>query len=59
MTGNREVLTDFVRYCEENPNLRFWQALRNWAEVNFLVVSDSPNVLYDGQDTFYWEGKNS
>ncbi len=30
---NNAVLADFVRYCEEHPQERFWQALRNWANV--------------------------
>jgi len=28
----KETLESFVKYCEENPEQRFWQALRNWAD---------------------------
>ena len=48
-TRNSEVLKTFIKYCEEHPQERFWQALRNWAEVGFIFA--------DKQDTFYWEGK--
>lgn len=27
----KETLESFVKYCEENPEQRFWQALRNWS----------------------------
>ena len=55
-TRNSELLTSFNLYCKENPNQSFWQALRNWAGVGFILVSDSPQI--DGAtivDTFYWE----
>jgi hypothetical protein len=55
-TRNSKVLKDFIKYCEKYPNQRFWQALRNWANVSYLCVADS----HDGPeiDTFYWEGRN-
>lgn len=49
---NSEVLADFVAYCEAHPDDRFWQALRNWAGVGYVIVQGMPP-----QDTFYWEGK--
>lgn len=54
---NAEVLKDFTKYCKEHPQERFWQSLRNWAEVAFVYVSngDLDNIP---EDTFYWEGKN-
>ena len=60
MTRNSEVLADFVRYCEEHPEERFWQALRNWSAYAFIWVSNTKP--FDGpptdlKDTFYWEGK--
>ena len=54
---NKETLQSFVEYCFEHPTERFWQALRNWADVNYLFVADTHEA--DGVvDTFYWEGKN-
>lgn len=64
-----KLLREFVKYCKEHPEERFWQALRNWAGVNFLWVS---KFRYDDyryceslksftneiEDTFYWEKKN-
>lgn len=56
MTRNSELLASFVAYCEANPNQRFWQALRNWSDYNYICVT---NVLAsDFYDTFYWETKN-
>lgn len=37
-----EKLKSFVKYCKEHPEQRFWQALRNWANVGFIYTSDSP-----------------
>lgn len=54
-TRNRRVLASFVAYCKAHPEERFWQALRNWAGVGFVFVSDT---LAEGvRDTFYREGK--
>jgi len=53
-TRNSETLEDFVEYCKDNPEQRFWQALRNWAEVPFILIGDGE----DTEDTFYREGKN-
>jgi hypothetical protein len=53
---NKETLASFVAYCREHPEQRFWQALRNWAGVAFVLVSGElpgPGQL----DTFYREGK--
>lgn len=70
-TRNSELLESFVTYCQENPELRFWQALANWSGIGFILAAsyltnrqkmiDSP-VPYDLdslQDTYYWEYKNS
>lgn len=60
MSRNAEVLADFIKYCNEHPDQRFWQALRNWSTYPFVYVSD--NLITDTkaniEDTFYWEGKN-
>ena len=61
---NSVVLRSFVRYCEEHPELRFWQALRNWSGYNFVLVTNECPVFKDQidtdtlNDTFYWEGRN-
>lgn len=36
---SQETLADFTRFCEMHPDLRFWQALRNWAGVRFIFVA--------------------
>lgn len=62
-TRNSEVLASFIAYCQQNPDERFWQALRNWCEMSFVLVSDiGPHDMCDANvgevyDTFYWEGK--
>jgi hypothetical protein len=56
MNKNKKVLDNFVFYCQCHPDERFWQALRNWAGVNFIFIGQ---FLTTGvQDTFYWEGKD-
>jgi thermostable 8-oxoguanine DNA glycosylase len=57
---NKELVESFADYCNKNPNLRFWQALRNWAKVKFIYISNKNyNVIYpEIKDTFYFEGKN-
>lgn len=58
---NSKVLANFVRYCEANPELRFWQALRSWTKYNFIYVSNNllNNPELEIEDTFYWENKDS
>lgn len=46
---NSATLASFALYCQENPNERFWQALRSW--------SDSAFILADQVDTFWREGR--
>jgi hypothetical protein len=50
------TLTEFVRYCQAHPNERFWQALRNWSEADFILYDNS--AVTEPKDTFHWEGKN-
>ncbi len=63
-TRNSKMLESFVAYCEENPQLRFWQALRNWCgwDAVMLVGHDSylgddsiPYHVSKTRDTFHWE----
>jgi hypothetical protein len=52
---NNETLQSFVKYCQEHPEERFWQALRNWSKYAFIYGSNS--LLEDErvEDTFYIE----
>lgn len=56
-TRNGEVLTSFVDYCLHHPEERFWQSLRNWSEINFILAA-SCDAEDSGVDTFNWEGRN-
>lgn len=53
MNKNEKLLKSFTEYCNKNPELRFWQALRNWCGWAFVNVSK--NISEDSLDTFYWE----
>jgi hypothetical protein len=56
---NAQLLKDFVKYCKQYPNLRFWQALRNWTNVQHIYISnDTVNYNPEIADTFYFEGKD-
>ena len=60
---NKAVLEDFVRYCAKNPELRFWQALRNWSGYNYVLVANYEIACLDdiwrhARDTFSWKGRN-
>jgi hypothetical protein len=46
---SQTMLQDFSLYCLQNPELRFWQALRNWAGVNAVIVTQGNETI----DTFY------
>ncbi len=53
---SEKTLNSFIKFCEENENLRFWQALRNWCKFNFIMGFDK--LPDEGTDTFYFEGKD-
>jgi hypothetical protein len=55
--NNSELLGDFSAYCAKHPEQRFWQALRNWAEVSFVYVATGEGA--DHRDTYYFEGRES
>ena len=62
MDKNLELIASFKRYCISNPGQRFWQALRNWSEQDYIFAhkGDLEDVLVgELEDTFYWEGKNN
>ncbi len=52
---NSKQLASFVAYCEAHPELRFWQALRNWCGWHYVLVAEQRKI--DGQtfDTWHWE----
>jgi hypothetical protein len=58
-TRNGKVLFDFVSYCIQHPDERFWQALRNWSGYHFVEVTDDSVFAADRKyrDTFYLEEK--
>jgi len=58
----------FIDYLEKHPEERFWQAVRNWAKVNFVLTSTHFDpFMFDQKfmkdnnaeisDTFYLEDK--
>ena len=59
---NIVLLSEFASYCQRHPNERFWQALRNWSEYNFILVANKHDLdkstFPDEVDTFYFEDKN-
>ena len=57
MDMNIELLEDFVHYCKEHPEQRFWQALRNWSGASFVHIT-LPSAT-SPMDRYYFEGKNS
>lgn len=59
---SKKTLDSFVAYCEEHPQERFWQALRNWSGFPFIYIAwgslEWEDIGGGVQDTFYWEGKD-
>lgn len=62
MNKNQKKLESFVKYCLENKEQRFWQALRNWNQIenpahNFILTAElDPEHIepfVNGEDTFY------
>jgi len=56
-TRNSLQLEDFTGYCKRNPQLRFWQALRNWSGYGFILASEVL-PMESQTDTFHWEGRD-
>ena len=54
---NLKLLKEFTAYCKKYPELRFWQALRNWSGWPFILVSNSTPEAGQG-DTFFFEHKD-
>ena len=51
---NNKLLNRFVTYCRQNPDMRFWQALRNWAKVDKIMIQQYGEDA-EPVDTFYFE----
>lgn len=49
---NTKQLESFTKYCNEHPQERFWQALRNWSNVGYVATSTNGSLWHD---TFYDE----
>jgi hypothetical protein len=59
MNKNIKLLKDFEKYCITHPKERFWQALRNWGEVNSIIIERHyAGGIITKKDTFYFEGKD-
>lgn len=43
-------LQSFIHYCEAHPDERFWQALRNWAEVSYIYTQTEHSPI---KNTYY------
>jgi hypothetical protein len=55
---NKKLLEDFIKYCTNHPEERFWQALRNWSDSPYILKSRYLPPDSHIQDTFYFEGKD-
>lgn len=54
---SKELLESFVKYCYCNKQERFWQALRNWSHIPFILASEYLPPDKRIKDTFYWNKK--
>ena len=54
--ANSETLSSFVEYCRTHPQMRFWQALRNWSGFPFIVAAN--RLPAETMDTFYLAGRD-
>lgn len=66
---SRFLLASFVRFCLDNKELRFWQAIGNWVGWAYVLVApykfNHPNnvppdklITWDTDklvDTYHWE----
>lgn len=57
MSKNQKQLESFTAHCKAFPDERFWQALRNWAEVPFIAKGFQTKEGIAWEDTFYEENK--
>ena len=57
---SKDLLKSFTDYCHKHKDERFWQALRNWSEYEFIYGSNkciATENVDDLEDTFYKEEK--
>jgi hypothetical protein len=54
---SKRTLDDFIMYCYDHPDERFWQALRNWSGSAYILKSRYLPPDNHIQDTFYLEGR--
>jgi hypothetical protein len=60
---SRKELSSFILYCQNHPEERFWQALRNWSEYPAILTGKASKSVMSGfgyeadKDTFYFEGR--
>ncbi len=63
--NQRKLLLDFTKYCLEHPQERFWQALSNWSNSNFILTAkywtnqNNKDEYTEIIDTYYWENKDN
>lgn len=50
---NDKLLKDFADFCVEHPELRFFQALTVWLDVDKVLIEKDG----DSHDTYYCESK--
>lgn len=62
---NKVLKESFIKYLEEHPSERFWQAVRNWSGHEFIYAMNGQEDLEGGgydftseEDTFYWNKKD-
>ena len=51
---------EWLRYRAENSKMRFWQALRNYMDVEYIFLGESDNEIPERlvlKDTFYIKDK--
>ena len=53
---SKKQLDSFIKYCQRNPGLRFWQALANWSGAGQILYKHL-ELNSKPVDTFYWDDK--
>ena len=62
MNKNKKLLEEFNEYAKQHPGQRFWQALRNWSGLKYILKADALyefGAIEGSEDTFHWENKNN
>ncbi len=50
------LIVSLKHFCRRNPSLRFWQALRDWAGLDYILSMGKKEV--GTTDTYHWTEKN-